>query len=829
MRRSEGLLGSFNLLWTLGMVWGQCGWEELRQGLGLCELESRRTAVYYWTNCTLPPPPAFHFPCDLECPAGSYLTADPNKRLTMCKVCPANWYSEGGAKAWEEQWQGVWRHFGQRCEGGGTECPNWVISDNGLYLETALTGISNRSYETTLLGRFHLVKPGVFSLHYRRMFTGNLTSFQVRINTFPIRIDTSLSPAWQVLDAQLLAGVNEIAISYQFPYFPHTPTQAQIRLISIPGIDYADFTCKPCPPGLISAKGARGCQVCSMNSVFNRTIQGCSPCSAEDYALPGASKCSLRPACDPKDYIIVTPPCLDGRKDISSQWKKPLICDWKHYQLPEDQFNLPCGKILCPAGFQKQGEECEICPEGRFSREGESCQPCPAGFIPLKRTNFSHWEQWPTGFESYCEDINGRKCEYSQGWVLAGTRLESGVLSEEPARVILSLTANFTSFPAAVDFAYSFPSLKSSNSSLLFRLNNVILKKYHTQSSLAHIEIETLGATLLSWEFVSSFPDSAALSWIVLTGSELSPSATCMQCLSGTVSGQGQGKCEVCPAGTAADSSHSQCTVCPRHLVSGRAGQDCELCPLGTEAKGTFCQLREWVELDKVVIYMGKLEKGRIGPINGILGSYYLSLFEPVRINEYTDKEEPEKAFLYGTRGESIEAARNSPIKASFGSQFEAITYDGNVLIRFGQGSKCDIDERPFSSLIQLICDPKNENSWPKVTLETACSVELQWTIRHFCPVCKPSETQNRTFPCSNGLRWTRISDSETCYWPGSSFVSEPCSESLDLLFTGEAGIGVAMVTGLIGVLVLTWKRKNREKRLFELRIRQGGEDFLHN
>ena len=738
--RSKGLLGSFNLLWTLGVAWGQCGWEGLRQGLGLCELEGSRTAAYYWTNCTSPPPPALHFPCDLECPAGSYITTDPSKRLAMCKVCAANWYSGGGAKGWEEQWQGVWRDFGQSCEGGGTECPKWTISDNGLYLETALSGLPGRSYETTLLGRFHLVKPGVFSLHYRHISPGPQPAFHMSINRFPIHTDTSLSPAWQVLEAQLLAGVNEIAISYRFPYFSHSPTQAQIRLISVPGVDYADFACKPCPLGLISAKGASGCQVCPMNSVFNTTVEGCSPCSAEYYALPGAPKCSLRRICEPNDYIIVTSLCLDGRKDIHFQWKKPLICAWKHYQLPEDQFNLPCGQTTCPAGFEKQGEECKICPEGKFSSEGESCQPCPAGFIPLKRTNFSHWEEFPTGFESYCEDFNGRKCAYSQGWVLAGNRLESGVLFEESVRVILSLTVNFTSFPAAIDFAYS---LNSSDSSLLFRLNNLIHRKYHTYSSADHIDIVELGESLLSWEFVSSSPDSAALHWISITGSDSSPSPTCVQCPSGSVSGKGQAKCRVCPSGTAADLHRSKCTKCPGHLVSWRAGQDCEMCPFGTISKGTFCQLRELVEFAEVAVYTGKLEKGLIGPINGTLRTYYLSLFEPVATDTLTNQEETEKAFLYGTRVGLVAEANSSLQKVSFGRQFEDLIYDGNVLIRIGQGSKCDSDERPFFSLIWLICDPNQENSWPKVTHETACSVELQWAIRSICPVCRPHETQN--------------------------------------------------------------------------------------
>ena len=837
MSGSKGLLVSFKLLWTLGVVWGLCDLGELKQGIGECEAAGSRTAVYYWANCSHAPPPAFSFPCDIECSAGSYLSTDAAKRIAMCKVCPANWYSEGGARVWEEQWKGVWRYFEQKCEGGNSEkCPNWRISEDQLHLETALTGSSGVSYKSTLFGRFSLVKPGLFRLNYRHFSSlSPSASFTVLINSFPIHIDTSLSTSWHSLHTPLLAGINQIDIIYQFTSIPHIPSQAQVRFISIPGISYADFECKQCRKGLISAKGASGCQYCPANSVFNRTIAGCSPCNADYYALPGAQYCDFRPICGPKDYIIHESPCIEGEKSIQYEWKKPLICAWKQYKLPADQLNLPCDDKPCPAGYEKQDNYCQICSKGLYSRAGERCQTCPAGFIPLQQTNYSDWQELPIGFESYCDYITGRKCAYSQGWVLSGDRLESGQLFEAPIRQILSFTANFTEFPAGIDFLFSLSLLHSSQAYLFFSLNNAGERKYTASNpSTVHIDIEELGEIRLSWGFVSYEPsDSASLQWITVTGTQFSPSSSCIQCPKGYISHKGAAQCDICPAGTAADVYH--CAVCPKDLVSWKAGEECELCPFGTISKGNYCELSEIMLFanEEIAVNIGKLEKGIMGPIKGRMGDYYLSLFEPIpqsKLEAIIGKEGLETAFIYGTREIPMENHSNFSQKISFGSRVSAIDYDNELTISLIKGGKCAANGLlSYSSLIRLICDPSKEQTWPTVAHESPCYVELQWTIRQACPICNPSNTRNHTNPCAKGMKWTKVEDSEGCVWPGPRFVSESCSEIVEIMLSVEAGISTGIGAGLAGILFLTWSLKMKEKRRIEMLIKREKEDFLQN
>jgi hypothetical protein len=233
-----------------------------------------------------------------------------------------------------------------------------------------------------------------------------------------------------------------------------------------------------------------------------------------------------------------------------------------------------------------------------------------------------------------------------------------------------------------------------------------------------------------------------------------------------------------------------------------------------------------------IAVNIGKLEKGIIGPIEGRLGHYYLSLFEPIpqsKLEAIIGKEGLETAFIYGTREISIKNSNFSQ-KISFGSHFSVINYDTELTISLIKGGKCTANGLlSYSSLIRLTCDPTKEQTWPTVTHESPCYVELQWTIRQACPICSPSNTRNRTNPCGNGIKWTKVEDSEGCVWPGPRWVSESCSEIVEIMLSVEAGIGTGIGAGLAGALYVTWRLKRKEKRRVEMLIKREKEDFLRN
>jgi hypothetical protein len=245
--------------------------------------------------------------------------------------------------------------------------------------------------------------------------------------------------------------------------------RAEIFMLEVEGIFWADSSCTPCPHGTYSTLGSADCTLCAENTASNDigTPNACPACNATEYAFPGATQCIPRPVCTALHAEPLYSHCTyaSGAHSRTKYWSwiEPHVCAGG-YVLPPNQTGLACPD--CQPGFRRLPGygECVGCPDGqRVGADNVTCVPCDAGTYANKVFAISSWNMWPdwshhvtmiplsATLQHGCE---GSGCRGD--WRLMGSFVDSGVGHHFPATPYLNFTVDVETVPTKLIIGAAF-------------------------------------------------------------------------------------------------------------------------------------------------------------------------------------------------------------------------------------------------------------------------------------------------------------------------------------------------------------------------------------
>ena len=700
--------------------------------LSECDMNSVRTAIYYWDNCTDPlPVPTSNLPCDLDCQAGFYLGLSDLTKQSSCLECPKNTYSEGGAVYYfPGKWSDFQDRFNSQCYWNyGTrisvseQCPYWDLDSQNQVLVTG-KGVDEVSYESVLEGNFHLVKRGKVHLKYRYFgaYWGNKETARfaltIKGDTQVVTEEYSHQVApWTEIVKILEPGDYKIELSFKFLFISEANTHAELEFLTITGTEMSDFACISCAEGTYSHPGSSSCYGCPVNSYYDVGAETCTGCAGTRYSPAGSvgeNACLPMSKCSARDYTVEFTPCREGKRTKSFQWVQPQICDPAGAEpLPPDS-EVQCEMCLpghYHALISSTERQCKPCKDGSYSTAlgySESCSVCEAGHFAAKSLNYTVWSPFPTEIANECRKKSGAKCAFNSGWVASLYALTTGRIHENQVELVLTRYVNIIHKAATVTFAYTLDD-GGQGARLEFLIDNRITKEFKHNQAVAEsgaIPI-SIGYHKLSWVYyhpgVGS--DIAYIHYIAVEGADEGGAASCLPCPAGYWSEQEKTICTPCQPGYSSAPGARECVRCNEGEYSPTSGSLCLPCPSNTQSNSlrTSCISPPVLSFGttEVPLYtlfscsqspvFGASAQSKLftkdtfyGPIVSPKGrKYYLSVLNPAKLElvEHISLDEQPYGYAYGLfNSKSVDFARTITSE----NEFYCIKEDEDVLVNLG-------------------------------------------------------------------------------------------------------------------------------------------------
>ncbi|XP_026142946.1 UPF0577 protein KIAA1324-like isoform X1 [Carassius auratus] len=572
-------------------------------------------------QCTGLPEPVQGTDCTFSCKAGEFLEMSAQK----CTQCASGTYSLGSGLRLDE-WDDIPPGFSSLATSpdnapnaqNGSTCSSakWVAQ--GSYLE------SNRDECTvSLIYTVHLKKPGSVSFDYQ--YVDNSIFFEFFIQNDQCQeMDQDSNKKWIKLTTHGEWGTHSVNLNSGTNILYWRTTRVTLgfkaakpvllKNIQIEGVAYTS-ECFPCKPGMFSrTPGSSSCEPCPRDTYSGRGASSCTPCNTKThYASEGSAMCKSRPPCSKKDYIQTYSNCdKDGKTQVKYKWVEPQIClaaAAGAVTLPPSGQREPCPP--CNPGFYNNGTAtCSPCPPGTYSDGVKACQPCPAGTEPVLGYEYKWWNVLPANMKTSCFNVANNNCDGSNGWEVAGDRVQSGAGRSDNDYLILTLTVPGFKLPVSVRgvsdseygrITFEFETSCSADCEFYFmtdvnrRSTNVIESWEGSKSKQSYTHIMTEDSSVVfTWAFQRTSQasdvrqyvnDMVKIYSVTVTNAMDGVASACRPCA--LQSQRAGSSCVPCPAGHYIDKETNQCQECPPNTVlSGHHIYGKEACqPCGPGSK----------------------------------------------------------------------------------------------------------------------------------------------------------------------------------------------------------------------------------------------------
>ncbi len=278
-----------------------------------------RSAFFLKTNADscnggVQPTPAHNLSCSIACDEGFYLPVG-NQR---CEYCPAGKFSLGGGQrilTWKEWPSGlIARSYCIKTTGGAlipaADCHPWVLNDTNIHsgdIIDAQTVILEVNVELVRMGSVSFL----WKVEAEQCVNLVCDGFYFEIDGVRKINVTSIATVTRS-KFYLGVGVHTLVFAYRKDLsLSMGADRAEMYMLEVDGIFWADSSCTPCPHGTFSTLGSSDCTACTANHASNEiaTPNECPACSDTEYSLPGATQCTARPICTAQDAERLYSPC----------------------------------------------------------------------------------------------------------------------------------------------------------------------------------------------------------------------------------------------------------------------------------------------------------------------------------------------------------------------------------------------------------------------------------------------------------------------------------------------------------------------------------------
>lgn len=771
--------------------------------------------------------------CTFTCNPGTYLDFSNNE--LACSECQSGSFSIGGGliyggdgHPWDESLSKFIRECSIRSkdkEYFNINCTNWEVFNNILISGQSTT---NQTYISSLSFSFKIVKSGELSLIYRKDTTrvnGKKVGFlSVSINLRQVYFDNNIEEStWKTMTQSLDPGNYEVLIEYLTMRSSNNPNpHAYISEIKVVGTEFASKYCLPCLRGG-NKPGSSYCDLCDFNEYWDGYF--CENCPEEKYSIKGSvgeTSCKEREKCSENDYKHVYSDCVNDMRNTSFQWKQPILCDYKKYELPKGEVGLPCES--CKDGYIKEitanVTKCMACPDGMFANNYKQCTNCSAGTYAWRSYNISDWTELPTNFSTSCLTLSGSSCLTSSGWIPSTTFISTGSNHDPHSEFFLSFKTSIEGNSGILKFTYEF--LNYLSGTIDIYIDGSWLDSINSQGLQTYSINLTTGDHNIQWAYWSNTTSSEELRIysIKIQGSFEGSARRCLTCPPGTYSKEGSSICNQCPIGYTSNTENTDCVECKENYYSPNKASKCYKCPPGTESNinKTNCKAIDFAYLNDESYYLANITgiRGKegeytygicnmlssklychqtfYGPLPGENKDFYVSVLNPTLLSLPSASYyfEPKTAFAYAVmdkkalsyfKEQTSDVCHNEKAIVSLGSIISGVNYlyNGALKIDYSQGDVCDKYQNKYNSTLILKCDKASGIGWPSFSKSDHCSYEFLWKSKYGCPVCTYDQMTTIKSSCENGKRILKKIEGPECIIPFNENLEwhEPCSASL--------------------------------------------------
>lgn len=741
------------------------------------------------------PSPVHNISCSIPCDKGYYLPVGADQ----CVLCHAGSFSIGGGyrlESWRTWPQGlVARSF---CTSALThallpdsECHPWVMNETAV-----VSGRITHNQVTTLEVSFRLVRDGHVSFDWRVNaeectftecdgFFATVDSVDDRAINF-----TSIAPLTR-FSRPLAAGVHTLRLSYKKDVSLSVGADAaELRMLEIHGLFFADTACTPCPHGTFSIAGAATCQPCAADTASDEiaTPDRCPHCPADSYAFPGSQSCTPRPVCSADDAEQLHTDCVSSiafsTRTRYYAWIEPRVCmeTPTSYRLP---LNATVACADCQPGFRRVPPypHCVGCIQGTHVDPSNSsvCLSCPSGTYANKSFVVSRWDSWPdwahystliplsTTLSHYCD---GAGCE--REWRLMGDHVDSGVGHRMPASPWMEFSVDIETVPAVFEINATFQCSGPCELEIRDRAEDDDDEQVMWLSpsrSVGTMRVTDVGRHRFIMVFDGFSYGSATndpihglvkIHSLRVTGARDGSAAECALCPRGTFSAVGQDSCTPCARGTASNTTGTpvSCAMCQGNSFAGTTGQTaCLACGAGTTASAdhatcvTSCMFRPTAGDELVYDLRSLVSPEMWGPLPDASGnSYFMSVCDKTdrRHMCHTADGRPVEAFVCQVNAQGVGYGLGDLM--AFVPLPGAQSRDGFNLT-FTHGDVCGTGVVRNVS-VAFKCNPDADTghfampAGHAVAEFTQCNYEFLWESLFACPVCAAADYVQLVGPC---------------------------------------------------------------------------------
>ncbi|OMJ73067.1 hypothetical protein SteCoe_28345 [Stentor coeruleus] len=798
--------------------------------------------------------------CTFPCGPGTYL--DITEGAMSCLPCQSGTYSIGGGEILGgdgESWESSLSKVISECyinvddiDYYNLNCTGWTQSDNIL-----ISGETTKGYTYTagLSFSFSIVKQGTVTVTYRKD-TVHLNGYKVgffsiflnlEMKHFDDEIDDS---TWKTITLPLDPGNYEFYLEYRtMKSAKNIEPHAYVSEIRVIGTDWSSTHCHPCKRGG-NLPGSSKCDLCDFNYYWDGF--DCKTCPNDKYSLKGSvgeESCQPRLECTENDYKHIYSNCTNSSRNLTYQWKEPILCAYQNYTLPSGKYNLSCETCKQGHFIEKTGDvtKCVACPDGKYisNDTNNKCENCTAGYYALKIYNYSDWTELPENFTTNCIMTDGTVCLDSSGWIPSTYYLTTGKNLQSHSEVFLNRYFDIESNFGIIKFEYEFINFQGGS------LDAYVDGAWSGGWSQSDFQTGTISLTqglhYVQWTYWPNSTNSEEIRIysIKIHGSIEGGAKLCAKCLDGSYSTSGSAICSLCSPGNSSNTDNTGCIPCQNYYYSPIEGSKCYKCPSGTISNNnrTNCIATDYTYLSDETFYLGNITGRGVtegvyttgicdmpssklychqtfyGPLPGDKKNFYVSVMNPSQIVlpsvSYYFK--PTSAFAYAVMEKkeltkfkegSSDVCKNDKAVVSLGSIVSGVNRVREGLkIDYSQGDYCDKYQRTYNSSLLLYCDKSANIGWPAHNNTRHCFYEFVWKTKYGCPVCMFEDMNTIYSSCENGKRTYKKIEGSYCILPfdGDIEWTEPCWDpvlfSWPMLVAGIL-IGILLLSALVSLLM---------------------------
>jgi hypothetical protein len=719
------------------------------------------------------------------------------------------------------------------------DCSPWQIEE-GVLASNRTSG--NKTYTASLTFSMKLVKPGNFSLKYRkdtvRLNGRRVGTFMIAKNNERILEDNEIDQSnWKTFVVSLEVGTHEVSVDYLTQRIDDIPyPKAYIAHVQVVGTKFSDSECYKCPYGG-NNYGSTTCGTCDFNEYLKDDV--CTKCPNNTYSYKGAASleaCLPKYPCSENDYKPIYSSCQNGKREKSYVYRDPIFCDVANAPPLPESSQVDCEP--CKPGYLTQNFSgsisCQACPPGSFLESGmDQCNNCSAGRYARRQMNITDWSDIPEKFSTYCLKYDGSLCLHSSGWIPATSYLTTGLNKHRDSEIFLNRYVKIEGNFGFVKVDYRF--VTDANGFLDVYVDREFYETWNSSNrspSYIYLNKGSHYVQLVYWNILGKQEELRIYS-IKIHGSDEGAAARCIECEDGSISEEGQSVCTPCPAGTSSNLEKNKCVECSVNFYSNLQGSKCIRCPTGTQSnkERTNCIGISYVYFNSSSyfienitgtginegVYVGGIcnmpsaklycHQTFYGPLPGYKKDFYISVLNPSHLElpygEYVSSNSTSFAFFV-TESQDVDQCVVKKRIHSLGKVVSQVkTIKNGFSVKYSLGDEC-VDTINYNAQIDFLCDKSTGIGWPAFESEDECQYKFKWVTKYGCPICMYHQMKAVKSQCVDGVRTVKKVETESCILPYDETIewNEECSVLDEIIYEWPMIVGFSLL-GLLIVLVV--------------------------